>query len=41
MALVEAEQTNDLSAPGAGSTARRTPVPPWTYVNTYNNRPFY
>jgi photosystem II stability/assembly factor-like uncharacterized protein len=41
MALVEAEQTNDLSRPGSGVYRSENGGERWTYVNTYNNRPFY
>lgn len=41
MALVEAEQTNDLSRPGSGVYRSENGGESWTYVNTYNNRPFY
>ncbi|MEM6380100.1 MAG: sialidase family protein, partial [Bacteroidota bacterium] len=41
MALVEAEQTNDLAKPGSGLYRSENGGASWTYVNTYNNRPFY
>lgn len=41
MALVEAEQTNDLSRPGSGVYRSEDGGESWQYVNTYNNRPFY
>jgi photosystem II stability/assembly factor-like uncharacterized protein len=41
MALVEAEQTNDLSRPGSGVYRSEDGGASWTYTNTYNNRPFY
>lgn len=41
MALVEAEQTNDLNKPGSGIYRTEDGGKSWTYVNTYNNRPFY
>lgn len=41
MALVEAEQTNDLARPGSGMYRSENGGSSWTYVNTYNNRPFY
>ena len=41
MAFVEAEQTNDLARPGSGVYRSENAGASWTYVNTYNNRPFY
>ena len=41
MALVEAEQTGDLANPGSGLYRSENGGESWTYVNTYNNRPFY
>lgn len=41
MAIVEAAQTNDLSRPGSGIYRSEDGGNSWTYVNTYNNRPFY
>ena len=41
MAIVEAEQTNDLSKPGSGIYRSEDGGRSWRYVNTYNNRPFY
>ena len=41
MALVEAERTDDLSRPGSGVYRSEDGGASWTYVNTYNNRPFY
>ena len=41
MAIVEAEQTNDLSKPGSGIYRSENGGASWRYVNTYNNRPFY
>ncbi len=41
MALVEAERTNDLAIPGSGVYRSEDAGATWTYVNTYNNRPFY
>lgn len=41
MAIVEAEQTNDLSRPGSGIYRSEDGGNSWKYVNTYNNRPFY
>ncbi len=41
MALVEAERTDDLEIPGSGVYRTEDGGDSWTYVNTYNNRPFY
>ena len=41
MAFVEAEKTDDLSKPGSGVYRSEDGGNNWTYVNTYNNRPFY
>ncbi len=41
MAIVEAEQTNDLLRPGSGVYRSENAGASWAYVNTYNNRPFY
>jgi photosystem II stability/assembly factor-like uncharacterized protein len=41
MAIVEAAQTGDLSRPGSGVYRSEDAGASWTYVNTYNNRPFY
>ncbi len=41
MALVEAEQTDTLAVPGSGVYRTEDGGKNWTYVNTYNNRPFY
>jgi photosystem II stability/assembly factor-like uncharacterized protein len=41
MALVEAERTDDLRRPGSGIYRSEDGGASWTYVNTYNNRPFY
>ena len=41
MAIVEAEQTNDLAKPGSGIYRSEDGGQSWRYVNTYNNRPFY
>ena len=41
MALVEAEETDDLSRPGSGVYRTENGGKTWKYVNTYNNRPFY
>ncbi len=41
MAIVEAEQTGVLDEPGSGIYRSTNGGERWTYVNTYNNRPFY
>ncbi len=41
MALLEAEQTNDLAKPGSGVYRSEDGGVSWSYMNTYNNRPFY
>ncbi|MCH8962407.1 MAG: exo-alpha-sialidase, partial [Bacteroidetes bacterium] len=41
MALVEAARTDTLAAPGSGVYRSEDAGQSWTYVNTYNNRPFY
>ncbi|MEL6660784.1 MAG: hypothetical protein AAFP77_13600 [Bacteroidota bacterium] len=41
MALVEAEQSDTLAKPGSGLYRSENGGESWTYVNTYNNRPFY
>ena len=41
MALVEAEQTDTLAIPGSGLYRSENGGESWSYVNTYNNRPFY
>ncbi len=41
MAFVEAERTDDLSIPGSGVYRSEDGGENWSYVNTYNNRPFY
>ncbi len=41
MAIVEAERTGDLSEPGSGIYRSEDAGESWTYINTYNNRPFY
>lgn len=40
-ALVEAEKTDTLSIPGSGVYRSEDGGENWTYMNTYNNRPFY
>jgi photosystem II stability/assembly factor-like uncharacterized protein len=41
VALIEAEQTGDLSKPGSGLYRSEDGGKSWQYINTYNNRPFY
>jgi photosystem II stability/assembly factor-like uncharacterized protein len=41
MAFVEAAQSNDLAVPGSGVYRSENAGESWSYVNTYNNRPFY
>jgi len=41
MAIIEAEQTNDLTRPGSGIYRSEDGGASWKYINTYNNRPFY
>lgn len=41
MAIVEAEKKDDLQQPGSGIYRSEDAGESWTYVNTYNNRPFY
>lgn len=41
MAIVEAEKSDSLSTPGSGIYRTEDGGDSWTYVNTYNNRPFY
>lgn len=41
MAIVEAEKTDTLAVPGSGVYRSEDGGAHWTYVNTYNYRPFY
>jgi photosystem II stability/assembly factor-like uncharacterized protein len=41
MALVEAETVEDLSRPGSGVYRSEDGGESWSFLNTYNNRPFY
>ncbi len=41
MAIVEAEKSDTLSTLGSGVYRSEDGGENWTYVNTYNNRPFY
>ena len=41
MALVEAEKSDTLAVAGSGVYRSEDGGQNWTYVNTYNNRPFY
>ena len=41
MAIVEAAQSDDLAQPGSGIYRSEDGGSTWSYVNTYNNRPFY
>jgi len=41
MAIIEAEKSESLDTPGSGVYRSEDGGENWTYVNTYNNRPFY
>jgi len=41
MALVEAEKTGTLDKPGSGVYRSENGGATWSYINSYNNRPFY
>ncbi|MEZ4702267.1 MAG: hypothetical protein R2834_18175 [Rhodothermales bacterium] len=41
MAIVEAEKSDDLDLPGSGIYKSTDAGETWTYLNTYNHRPFY
>ncbi len=41
MAIVEAKKTDSLDKPGSGVYRSENRGETWTYVNQYNNRPFY
>lgn len=41
MAIIEAEKTDTLSKPGTGIYRTENGGKNWTYLNMYNNRPFY
>ncbi len=41
MAIVEAERSESLSVPGSGIYRSENGGESWTFVNLYNNRPFY
>lgn len=41
MAIVEAKKSDTLAVPGSGIYRSENGGQTWTYVNTYNNRPFY
>ena len=41
MAIVEAKRSDTLSVPGSGIYRSENGGQTWSYVNTYNNRPFY
>jgi photosystem II stability/assembly factor-like uncharacterized protein len=41
MAIVEAKRSDTLAVPGSGIYRSENGGQTWSYVNTYNNRPFY
>jgi photosystem II stability/assembly factor-like uncharacterized protein len=41
MAIVEAKRSDTLATPGSGIYRSENGGQTWTYINTYNNRPFY